>query len=91
MFAKRHSKAPKIHLRLYFNDLYEIKNKDEMRETLKNATLFVINGYENWNELAYSYLIVFIDWGDEMSISDYRYIFWKYSSVYNLYIAHYIS
>lgn len=56
-------------------------NEEEMREALKNAALFAANYYEDWDELAYSYLISFIDWGHEMNTIGYTYIFERIHSV----------
>lgn len=56
-------------------------SEEEMREALKNAALFVANYYENWDELAYSYLVSFIDWGHEMNMMGYSYLFERVQAV----------
>lgn len=56
-------------------------SEEEMRNALKNAAIFVATHYQNWDELAYSYLISFIDWGHEMNSLGYSYIFERVQAV----------
>lgn len=46
-----------------------------------DGSLCLYTHYQNWDELAYSYLISFIDWGHEMNSLGYSYIFERVQAV----------